>query len=202
MRLTDDLAPPRHVIEIAFFPQKRSKTETSWASVRGICVHHWKKYPTYNLPAVEKLGARHDWIDMVKLVGPESRGHGALCHTSSLIWILAIIRIIKVTVLCRNLFNQNPRVEHYWVPNTSRGHPHIFNSSASRFVKATPFKVQEGGDLEGWGILWAWAAGRQTSGLLNPINRCEPQMLRGSAKDIIYFALNANQNILVYSIVV
>ena len=29
---------------------------------------------------VEKLGGRHVWIDMVKLAGPESPGHGALSY--------------------------------------------------------------------------------------------------------------------------
>ena len=142
------------------------------------------KNTTYNYQRLKNLGPDTIGLTWWSLLGQKVEGMEPYRHTSSLIWILAIIRIIKVTALCRNLSNQNPRVEHYWVPNTSRGHPHIFNSSASRFVKATPFKVQEGGDLEGWGILWAWAAGRQTSGLLNPINRCEPQMLRGSAKDI------------------
>ena len=130
-----DLAPPRHVIEIAFFPQKRSKTETSWASVRGICVHHGKK--------VAHIWFTSDWKDLGpdtvgltwwSLLGEKVQGMEPYIINITYLWFESwpLSGLQRSQFHCWIWFNQNP-----WI-----GYLYIFILSSGHFPRAPPHLQQ------------------------------------------------------------
>ena len=81
----------------------------------------WEKGRPYIYKRLERLGARHGWIDMVKLVGRESPGHGALSNITIYLSHIFDMNLGQYqdykghSFHCWNWFNQNPLIEYLFI---------------------------------------------------------------------------------------